>query len=291
MSTASVSFETDRSEIAPLYSVLAVGAVLLLEGVLFRERLVAMTLQSQTVQWFVFAVSAVLLLAQARRVQLARELQPAGIALVLISCSGLLLLDALKRPWIPTTPLLLAVCTFGSMWALFGAAEAKRELFPSAYLLLMTPLPTLLTVTIDLPLQNLSAALAAGAAGVFGIATDRAGTTIGLAHSEISLRIIGDCNGLRSAIAMLAVSILLAWLLRARFWKAVALVLGAVAIAYAANIVRLASILALVSKFGDRFVSHLHTFEMWGDAVLFLASVALVFQFARVLGCRTFREI
>ena len=291
MSTASVSFETDRSTATSVYSVVSVALVLLLEGVLFRERLFAMTLQSSTIQSFVLALSAVLLLAQARRVQLARELQPMGILLVSMGCAGLLLLDALKRPWIPTTPFLLAICTFGSMWALFGAAEAKRELFPSAYLLLMTPLPTLLTVTIDLPLQKMSAALAAHAAQLVGIATERSGTTVGLAHSEISLRIIGDCNGLRSAIAMIAVSILLAWLLRARFWKALAIVVGAVAIAYGANIVRLASILALVSRFGDRFVGHLHTFELWGDAVLFLASVALVFQFARVLGCRTFREI
>ncbi|GAC1648248.1 MAG: hypothetical protein NVS9B15_06900 [Acidobacteriaceae bacterium] len=256
----------------------------------FRERLADLAVQNQSFEYFALCVSLILLLLQARRATSSPVRWP-GVVLAGAALAALVGLNAWKRPIVSSTPMLMATCTLGMVWALFGSREARRQLFPSAYLLLMTPLPVFIVVVIDLPLQVMSAALASNVAGFLGIATERSGTVIGLHGTEISLRIIGDCGGLHSAYAMVAVTVLLGWLLQASFRKHVALVFAGIAVAYAANILRLTTMIALLNRFGQAFVAKLPAFESWFGASLFALCVTVVYFLARRMGCKQFRDL
>ncbi|MBV9670243.1 MAG: exosortase/archaeosortase family protein [Acidobacteriales bacterium] len=269
----------------------ATSLVLAAEWLVFHERLRALTLNRESVQTYVLIVSAALLLLASRRLKLSHAIDAGGIALVTTSLTALIALDAAHRPYAPTTPLLMAVCTYGLARTLFGAAQRKPFAFPSAYLLLMTPIPTPVVVLIDMPLQNLSAALAAHATALFGVPVQRTGTIIGLAHSEISLRIIGDCNGLHSAIAIFAVATLLGWLLQARPLQWLTLIASGILLSYAANIVRLTTVLLLLNHYGEHFAQHLSTFEALYGALLFALCVFALLKIARWIGCKQFREL
>lgn len=282
----------------PSYLPISVGgtaAALISICLVFRERISDLALQNHSIEYFVLATSAVLLLLGLRCSPMVtsrdlRDLFP-GVLLIAAGLSGLLLLDWSKRPIVSSTPVLIAMTVAGTVWALFGFAEARRQIFPVGYLLCMTPLPVLLVVAIDLPLQLLSTALACNAANLLGIPAQRWGTTVRLQDSQVSLRIIGDCNGLRSAIAISAITLLLGWLLQASFIQRVLLLGAGVVFAYAGNILRLTTILALLSYFGEKFVAVLPRFEEWYGAAIFAAALGLLYLTARWMGCTRFREI
>ena len=259
----------------------------------FRERIAALTLQNQSIGYFVLAAASVLLLLGVRRSFITANFRDVGIGSLItaLGLGGLVLLDAWKRPIVSSTPTLIAITAFGIVWALFGRSEAWRQRFPIGYLLLMTPLPVVLVIMIDLPLQVLSTSLACRTVRLIGVAVEQFGTTVRLHNSELSLRIIGDCNGLRSAFAMFAVALLLGWMLQASYPKKVVLLTAGLAFAYAGNILRLTTILVLMNHYGQKFVAILPRFEAWYGALVFAAAVGLLFLTARWMGCARFREI
>ncbi len=282
-------FKATANPVSLLSSAAAYTAALFL----FRERLAQLSHQNNSIEYFVLATSMFVLLAGSRTAVFTTQLRDlvAGMAVLLTGISGLILLDAWKRPLISSTPFLLALTTLGILWTLFGAREARRQAFPISYLLLMTPLPVVLVVRVDLPLQILSAELARRATKLLGIAAERWGTTVRLPHSELSLRIIGDCDGLHSAVAMAAIALLLGWLLHASLAKRLLLLCAGLLLAYAGNILRLTTILVLLHRYGQRFAGFLPHFDSWYGAFIFALTTGLLLVTARCLGCVQFREI
>lgn len=260
---------------------------------LFWARLGDLLHNGTSIAPFVLAVSCILLFLGVRQMPMTTSLShgKGGLALLLGSLFAIVLEDAYKIPIVSTTPLLMAGCMAGVLGTLYGDAALRRERFPLLYLLLMTPVPVVLNVLIDVPLQIASAMLATSFVRALGVPAERYGTTVSMHNGELALRIIADCNGMRSGIAMVALAVLLGWLLRASPGKWIALVLAGVAVAYAANIARLTSLLLLLDKLGVRFEAILPRAEEWIGAVLFIASLGGLALVARGMGCVRFRAL
>lgn len=272
---------------------LALAVTLAAVFTLFWARLHDLVHNGTSIAPFVLTVSCLLLLLGLRQAPMSRSLGQGkiGLALLLGSLCALVLEDAYKVPIVSTAPLMMAGCMAGMVGALYGDAAMRRQRFPLLYLLLMTPVPVILNVLIDVPLQIVSAMLATSVVRALGVSAERIGTTVRMHNGELALRIIADCNGMRSGVAMLALAVLLGWLLRASAGKWVALVVAGVALAYAANIARLTSLLLLLDKMGVRFEAMLPRAEEWIGAGLFVASVGALVLVARGMGCVRFRAL
>jgi exosortase len=130
---------------------------------------------------------------------------PWGVAVVIFT-AGL----TVAADWLDIlhsfTPLLMVSILCGLVLSLWGAAMLKELLFPLALLLLLVPVPPALLESIDLPLQIICAKAVEALSQLTGLAVQRAGSMIVFPGSG-SIDVAPQCNGVRSAITMLMLSI------------------------------------------------------------------------------------
>lgn len=187
------------------------------------------------------------------------------------------------------TPLLLAAMLGGIVLALWGYAALKTLLFPVGFLLMLVPIPPLLLEKIDLPLQVLCAKVVEAGSGLTGWHTQRFGSMLVFAGSG-SIDVAPACNGVRSAVTMVMLSVICAYLSRARWYSKVAVVMAAVPIAYFANLVRLFGIVSGAHFLGGWFVTHEQAFDRGFGLLVFCGCVAMLLLWARMVKCATFVE-
>jgi len=119
-----------------------------------------------------------------------------------------------------------------------GPAAWRQAAFPLALLLFVNPVPWFINPLIDLRLQFFDARVAQGFAHLLGIPVQR--QTIALAFShDVGMFVAASCNGLRSAVAMGYLSLMVGHLRGLRWrWHAVFIAV-AVLLAYLVNLLRL----------------------------------------------------
>lgn len=145
----------------------------------------------------------------------------------------------------------LIVMVVGLPLLFWGGSLAKQLLFPAGYLILAIPLSFLDTITF--PLRLASSSVSAALLNGFGIAVTQVGTALlGMGENGFKLDVADPCSGIRSLIALLAITAGYAGLHNLRFWVKALLIGAALPLAFVGNIVRLMSTAIVSQIWGER---------------------------------------
>ncbi len=139
-------------------------------------------------------------------------------------------------------------------WALFGKECAKRVLFPVACLLFCMPMASFLAI-FTVPLRLLVSSVSAGILSLFGMEIVRNGNMITLPSvlvdgKPFGVGIADPCSGLRSIVALVAVSVGYGYFAQRTWSRRAVLLVCSVPIAVFCNIIRIMSI-CLIARFGS----------------------------------------
>ncbi|MCI0478442.1 MAG: exosortase/archaeosortase family protein, partial [Anaerolineales bacterium] len=166
----------------------------------------------------------------------------------------------------------------GLLLTLYGWRITQRFGFPLAFLFLMIPLP--IAERLGPTLESWTASSATALAQLFGVAARNEGAQVFLPNSTFTVGL--PCGGLRSAIAIITLTTLFAYILQGRREARLALFFAAIPIALAANTFRLALLFAIANAWGaDAALKYFHD---WSSPVLFACACALILGLARLLG-------
>jgi len=225
----------------------------------------------------------------ARRADLARALttrQATTTSGFVVLAGGLLLYLAgqLGADVFLTRVSLVAVIA-GSIWFVAGPATARTIAAPLLFLLIAVPLPALVVNAITLPMQLTASRIAEHTLAAGGMAVFRDGNVLELPSA--SLEVAEACSGLRSAISLAAIGVLLASTEPA--WpRRIAVVAAAIPIAIVINGLRIAATAVATETWGaDAATGAWHTFGGW---ITFVGSVAILIALQRAIGQRSARH-
>ncbi|MGN6370176.1 MAG: exosortase/archaeosortase family protein [Phycisphaerae bacterium] len=138
-------------------------------------------------------------------------------------------------------PILAAFVLYLGGWPML-----RRLWFPIAFLAFMVPLPDLTIYNINFHLKIFAAQASTAAVNAVGIPAYLKGSDIFLQGGK-QLTVEDACSGLRSLISLVAFATLFTYACRLRGYKRLLLLLSAVPIAVAANVVRIA-VLTIVAN-------------------------------------------
>lgn len=205
-----------------------------------------------------------------------------GLILALFSQAQYLVGYLGAEYFLQRTSLLLLLA--GIILYVWGWAHLRVHLFSLTLLFLAIPLPDLIFNAIAFPLQLLASAWAAALLNLCAIPVFREGNILVL--PQRTLDVAEACSGIRSLFSLLALGMMVAYFVPARWWVRVALVLSAVPIALATNAGRIAATGLLGHFFGPQYSEgFFHEFSGWVIFVLafliMLAEASLISRWAR----------
>ena len=179
---------------------------------------------------------------------------------------------------------LMIPCALGGLLVtLYGWKITRRFLFPLAFLVLMVPLP--LAERFGPTLESWTATSATALAQMLGVAARNDGAQVYLPNSTFTVGI--PCGGLRSAIAIITLTTLFAYILKGRVSARLAIFFAAIPIALAANTMRLALLFAIANIWSaDAALKYFHD---WSSPVLFAGAFVLIILLAKLLGASQIR--
>jgi|GEM_PF-582417 len=170
------------------------------------------------------------------------------------------------------------ISAIGYFAAFFGIRSAKAAAFPIGYLLLGIPFSFILPFGNFL--QAASARLATGIVGLFGTKAVCENTTITAEGMRFEVALA--CSGLSSVIAILALVVLLAYILRSNLWKRLLMVGFALPLSLFANAGRIAITIWVALRWGpERALGFFHNAS---GVVLFLIALGLTAALGFALG-------
>ncbi len=129
-----------------------------------------------------------------------------------------------------------------------GWPMLRRLWFPIAFLAFMVPLPDLTIYNLNFHLKIFAAQASTAAVNAVGIPAYLKGSDIFLQGGK-QLTVEDACSGLRSLISLVAFATLFTYACRLRGYKRLLLLLSAVPIAVAANIVRIAVLTVVANSY------------------------------------------
>jgi exosortase len=176
-------------------------------------------------------------------------------------------------------PLLLG----GLVGFLLGRPALGRLLFPLAFLWLAVPLP--FVEIASFPLQVVTADASTALARLLRIPAEVQGAQVTLATCQ--LQVGAPCSGLRSIVALLTLVVLFVYIIRGPGPARAALIILAVPIAIAANIVRVTALLVIADRWGRE--AALRYFHDYSSPVLFVIAFGLLIALSWALRCREIR--
>jgi exosortase len=178
----------------------------------------------------------------------------------------------------------LILLIWGIPFYFYGWKVAKLMIFPCAYLIFCVPLNFL--DSLSGPLQRIATSMAHSMLGGMGIECERVGTQ--LMSPYFQLNVEAPCSGLRSLLAMTALTAVYAYFTQQTFAKKWVLFLFSIPIAVAGNIGRIISIALVSITAGQQFGTGLH--HDWSGYVLFTVSISLMVGFGKLLNVN-YREL
>ena len=149
------------------------------------------------------------------------------------------------------------------------------------FLLFMVPLPSILMIATSFKMKLMAASLATNILNLMGLTATLAGSTIHIAG--IDLVVDDTCSGLRSLISLIALSTLWTTLLPpvAKNWHKVTLVVAAIPIALATNMIRIIILCLLAAIYGPGIAE---SFIHFGSGlVVFGLAIILLWQLSHRL--------
>jgi len=167
------------------------------------------------------------------------------------------------------------------IWAIpyyfFGWKVARLLIFPCAYLIFCVPLNFL--DGLSGPLQRVATSMSHSILNGLGIECQKVGTQ--LMSPYFQLNVEAPCSGLRSLLAMTALTAVYAYFTQPTFTKKWLLFLASIPIAVAGNIGRIISIALVSITSGQQFGTGLH--HDWSGYVLFTVAISLMVGLANLM--------
>jgi exosortase len=176
------------------------------------------------------------------------------------------------------TRISLVVVLAGAVWALSGGRAARCMAAPLAFLLIAIPLPALVVNEVTLPLQLAASRVAEVVLQAIAVPVYRDGNLLTLPSG--TLQVAEACSGLRSAVSLGAVGVLLAWATEPTRGRRVLLVALSLPIAVVMNGLRVAATGLYVEANGRPPGADLHAFMGW---ITFLVAVGMLMALQRLL--------
>ncbi len=181
---------------------------------------------------------------------------------------------------------LVALAYVSGVVLLFGGARLFRAaLFPICLILLVNPVPHVFNVLVDLPLQRTSALVARAFAHALGQP---------LTHDQMRLMFTPDfgmfiapgCNGIRGAVTMGVIALVVGYLYRFRWQAHAAFVVAALLLGYLFNFVRLCTLVLyyILALHLPRLQPHGEMADYIIGAALFLFATWLLLYIVRHAG-------
>ena len=172
----------------------------------------------------------------------------------------------------------------GLLWSIplyfYGWAVARQLVFPCAYLLFCIPLSFLDGLTV--PLRALMSSITTGLLNGLGIPAVRVGTTIeSMAAGGFKFDVADPCSGLRSLLALSALTALYAALTQRGLLRQWLLFLAAVPAAVAGNVARILTVAIVAQLFGQELAGGFY--HDYSGYIVFIVAVLAILGLGRLL--------
>ncbi|BBO30721.1 exosortase/archaeosortase family protein [Lacipirellula parvula] len=141
---------------------------------------------------------------------------------------------------------LLGVCLL-----IGGKSMFRWAWLPVAFLLFMYPLPSLVENTLLMKLQTWASILSTWTLQTLGVSASRMGNTILVDTLKEPLQVAEACSGLRMLTIFGAMSVALVMIIDRPWWDKLVILLSAIPIALASNVIRIVSTALLYMAFGQ----------------------------------------
>lgn len=170
------------------------------------------------------------------------------------------------------------------LWSLpyyfYGWAFARHLLFPCSYLLFCIPMSFLNNITV--PLRLIVTGVSTSILNGLGVAAVKSGTAIySAAAGRFNFDVADACSGLRSLLALTALTAIYAWLTQKSLVKKWLLFLAAIPIAIAGNIGRIVTIAIVAQIFGQD--AAIKIYHDWSGFLIFAVAILLMALLGSVL--------
>lgn len=167
----------------------------------------------------------------------------------------------------------LVMLMWGVPFYFSGWRVAKFLLFPCAYLIFCIPLNFLDSLTF--PLRILVTVAATGLLNGLGIEAQRSGSAIySTAAGGFNFDVADPCSGLRSLLAMTALTAVYAYLTQKTLVKQWVLFLASIPLAIIGNIARITTVALVAEAFGQKLASGLY--HDYSGYVVFSVAIGLM---------------
>ncbi|WP_246545480.1 exosortase A [Pelotalea chapellei] len=162
----------------------------------------------------------------------------------------------------------------GLAWFCLGGKKVRLLAFPLGILLFMVPIPYSLLSLVSGRLQLMATHISEKLISQCAIPVYREGNMLYFVQTQ--LEVAEACSGIRSIVSLTMISLVFCFMSRKGWWRKISLILAAIPIAIAANIVRVTGTGVLAHYFGDKVAKgFLHEFS---GIVIFIFGFALLFS-------------
>lgn len=181
----------------------------------------------------------------------------------------------------------LILLIWGVPFYLLGWQTAKRLIFACSYLIFCIPLNFM--DVIAFPLRIFSTILATNTLNGIGIGAVRSGTAIySTVAGGFEFEVADPCSGLRSLLAMTALTAVYAYFTQRTFIRKWLLFIASIPLAVAGNIARIVTVAVVAEAFGGKLA--LGLYHDYSGYILFTAAITLMVVLGGVMNLE-FKEV
>ena len=174
----------------------------------------------------------------------------------------------------------LALLIWAIPFYLYGWRVAKLIVFPCAYLIFCIPLNFLDSLTF--PLRIFATIISTALLNGLGIAAERSGSAIySMAAGGFSFDVADPCSGIKSLLAMTALTAVYAYFTQEVWWKKWVLFLSSIPLAIIGNVARITTVGVVAEAFGSKLA--LGLYHDYSGYVVFSVAIALMIALGALL--------
>ena len=173
----------------------------------------------------------------------------------------------------------LVFVLYGMVLFFFGREVMRQLVFPIFFLLAMVPLPLVLISNLTVKLKLFAAQCSTFILNHIGFPSVRDGSIIRMPNSYIAVE--APCSGLRSLIALITLGLLFAFAMKTSYLKKALVLLSAVPIAIAANILRIILLATVNDLYGEKIA--MGFFHDFTGFLVFVVAFAGLWAVVKVL--------